>query len=264
MQAWLNASTDVAVFTLYDPAAIPADLLSPRPLDWLDQQAAEGNLIGYSYGGDGSADILLLLDEQIPERFMERRIERHSIERGYLNVPSGNLEFTGMEYLRPWNRDGPKPELVDPRMGTMCEIPPGHYQVVAFEIDWGGAREEQVVIRSTPRDRMIDQTFGFLIAIVFLATIFIFPIIFVVTWIVDSFSTAMWFLLCVAIFEVIFWLIVGLVPGLAKATDRMQEIYQAVHREYPPIIVQLTPVESPPQGFQPGLLSECAVDPADH
>ena len=138
----LACDSDAAIFALYDPGAV-LHLINAKTFDdWAPQiepEAAKGNLVAYSYGGDGEMTFRLFVDEPIdPE--LERRAEART--EGLLRVPTGRLVASGAEHLL---RPGPSEISADtfhPKRGAEQEIPPGNYAVVAFDVDWGDDSEQ--------------------------------------------------------------------------------------------------------------------------
>jgi len=126
----LEAGTDAGAFLLYDPTSLdaPAESASfTARMEQLHAAVSSGHALSYSYAADGSSLLHLYLDQRVPQMVL-RRIER--THRGLLRIPSGQVRYAGIEYLgRP----------ATGTMATEATVPPGDYEVTAYELEWGEA-----------------------------------------------------------------------------------------------------------------------------
>lgn len=257
MQTRLNAATDIATFILFDPEALPSEDVDPKHSDaTLKNAASTGKAVGYSYASDGDANVLLLVDESPEDRLCSRKDRSHAIESGYLNVPSGRLVFTGFEDLWGTGEKRYSPGRFSPEMGQECEIPPGHYRVDAFEVDWSEEVEEKISSLAKPGDKRIETILGVSMGCVLFATILVVPGAFFIVWKEASLSTALKFLLYVLVFEVVFWGVMIPVGARSKAWKRMDELRTRIECAHPSVVIQLTRIDAPPREFRLGVFGE--------
>lgn len=262
MQALQNAESLLGIFVLLDPKAWRVEWIEFNDFENILYEAAqEGGVVGYSTGcSESSMRILLLVDEAIPERLLERRRQSFMIDDGYLSVPAGNLVFTAFDDLYQLGQPAYPVDQFKPHSGHSHEISPGHYRVEAFEIDWGDEYQKEYAARVNPADERVDTLIGVSIGCVFLFTIFLLPILFIVIWIVGDLSHSLWFLLYVVIFEIIFWVSIHIILGRSQAGDRIDAVRKELEPKYPDAVVRLTRIDSSPDSFSPGFFGEELIE----
>ncbi len=139
MTSALTAATDVAVYAVFDPAAMLHVINDPK-LDHIDEEVIardveQGNVLLYSWGSDGGTRFRVYLDEEPESEVTELAIGRK--ERMLLRVPGGTLFAVGLEYLcrpgePPIDQDGFAKAVGD--MGQGATIPPGNYAADGFQL----------------------------------------------------------------------------------------------------------------------------------
>jgi hypothetical protein len=134
MRFGLECGTDAGTFVIFDPAALDPSIDKEAWQPAEGAEAKKGNLIAYSYGGDGSMYFRILVDEPI-EAALEARAEE--IVCGVLHVPTGRLIASGAEYLPQVALSEAKAGRFHPEPGAECRIPSGNYEVTALAISWG-------------------------------------------------------------------------------------------------------------------------------
>lgn len=143
----LESGTDAGIHVIFDPAAA-IDLIR---MDSAGKDGGEtteagerGDVLAYSYGGDGEMMFRVFVDEHPDAGTIQRKIGE--VQRGILRVPSGKLFCAGMEFLRVKGPDRQTPvEPVDyPGTEPVCgpaTVAPGTYDVELFDLDWDGEDE---------------------------------------------------------------------------------------------------------------------------
>jgi hypothetical protein len=141
MKLDLKASTSVSVFVLCDAGA--AHVGDPATVE---AEARRGELIAYSYGGNGDTRFCVLVDEPIDTK--RAGGETHT---GILRLPSGRLIVAGLEHLGG---------------ATVHALPAGTYEVTACDLD-----EEEVQVAGA--ERVLGPLTGILVVSTLLASLFV-------------------------------------------------------------------------------------------
>jgi len=137
----LESGTDAGIHLIFDPAAaIDLIRMDPAAKDGGETTEAgeRGDVLAYSYGGDGDMHFRIFVDED-PDPEIEGR-KTGDVQRGFLRIPSGRLFCAGMEFLRAEAGEAAEPEDYrgsEPASGPV-EVPPGIYEVEFFDLDWDG------------------------------------------------------------------------------------------------------------------------------
>jgi len=115
----LESGTRRGIHVIFDPAAA-IDLIRMDPAGKDGGETTEagerGDVLAYSYGGDGDMMFRLFVDQD-PDREITGR-KAGDVQRGILRVPSGRLFCAGMEFLRAEAREvepAPRPKASSAR-----------------------------------------------------------------------------------------------------------------------------------------------------
>ena len=134
MRHLVEAGTDAALLTLFDPAALPEDF-DQTPLDdqislW-DKLEQQGRMKLVNTGGDGSFLLHAYEEEPAPENL--RPYLQEPIVLDKLQVPSGTLYFTGTEYV--FARDDSRLRK-NPLMGGSLPLKPGVWHLTLYRTEY--------------------------------------------------------------------------------------------------------------------------------
>jgi hypothetical protein len=134
----LTCGTDAANFAIYDPGAVLHVINAKDPDEAgeaFEDEARKGNLIAYTYGGDGEASFHVIVDEPLPPELMT---PRDKPVRGVLRVPTGRLVASGAEYVFNTARKQVTADEFHPKQGSEQRIPAGNYAVTAIDRELPG------------------------------------------------------------------------------------------------------------------------------
>jgi len=241
MRTFLSAGSDVATFAIFDPAAIGKGDVDPKnPHESQEGLAAAGKALLYSYASDGDADILILVEEEPEEEWLQRLESR--VDNILLKVPSGRLVAAGYEIFYQGDDVSFDPGSFEVRMGEETAMPKGNYRVSAMEVNWGETVEDEIVKRAIPKDRYLEGCFGPATGCVLFCTVLVLPAVLWITWSESSFSTALKVLMYAGIFHLVFWAIA--IPVVrSRGWGRMMELRKTLNQEYPSVVVCLNRIE---------------------
>lgn len=150
----LSGGTDGGSMALFDPDGLPEEFD-----EWVAQGAeadhyaaleADGRMFWVS-DGDGGFDICLFVDEPLPDDVSEfaEPLEGPAI----LHVPSGRLQFAGLEYMYRGDDSRLRRNL---SMGQAAELSPGSYRARFFRMRYpDGFHAELVRPHVSPAGRLM-------------------------------------------------------------------------------------------------------------
>jgi len=207
----------------------------------LEPHVAAGDVLLYSFGGDGEIQMRLLLDEGMPEAFQPKVCE-HQRDL-LLKIPTGRLllcglEFTGIEAEK----------LLAPRgssAGCTAEVPPGDYLAEVYDLDWGeepdaiaAGERAQIIASRVPRGRQVlTQVMGYTAILSFFGT----PVALFIAYRLGGWWACGKTLGIVAILHLLFcglnWLMKR--DPSQKAYDDACRRREEILRRFPKVVVQL-------------------------
>jgi hypothetical protein len=145
----VEAGTDGAMLSFFDPAALPQDFdkrIEDDTIATFEQLAKEGRFWWKSTGGDGGYLFHFYVDSEVPERILEFAKDAEEIPE--FLVPSGTLWACGAEYAAKepmqGNRNTPRGGLGKYKhMGSKLDIQPGKYILNAWRTEWAEGTIQQ-------------------------------------------------------------------------------------------------------------------------
>jgi len=140
MRLILESSTDAACHALFDPAATTAIDREVFGDSWLEL-AKEGVLLPLDTASDGRLTVLLVLDEALPEAWVERA--SCAAKDLLLRVPGGRLLLSGLEFVGDRKEIDTALSYQPSRYAssTCATVPAGDYESDVFVLSWDERRE---------------------------------------------------------------------------------------------------------------------------
>lgn len=136
MNTVLEGGTDAASMLVFDPAALPNDYdvrINDDPMAVILELADAGRLYWLDTQCDGGYRLGICLGGILDHPYVEFAKQAGAAE--CLEVPSGELYFTGIEYA--FHQDDSRLRK-HPHMGSSYEIPRGTYQLALYEMEYPG------------------------------------------------------------------------------------------------------------------------------
>jgi len=134
MRHIVEAGTDAAMLTIFDPAAIPEEYDKTSPGDQIkvcDKLEQEGRLKLVNTGSDGAYLLHAYEAEEVPGYL--RAFLKEPIVLEKFQVPSGKLYFTGTEYTFAKDDSYLKRH---PHMGGSLSLKPGVWHLTLYRTDY--------------------------------------------------------------------------------------------------------------------------------
>jgi hypothetical protein len=228
MRFELRSATDTATHVIFDPAAV-SHLTRDAYDTWFQTIGAEadrGNLIAYSYGGDGEMDFVVFVDEPVEPRLSERA---GTVATGVLRVPSGRLLAGGLEHLGT------------PDRCTRQIIAPGNYEVTAYDLEWGEQAEDEADLaeeRANPARARVLRWLGPLTGVLVLVTLL--ALIFAIgVWNMATRAESFELVLRFGPWLIVPWIAVLVLWKRLPDGSRPDRARAEVYRKYPGAVVHL-------------------------
>jgi hypothetical protein len=239
MNRGLVAGTDAGSFILCDAAF--ARGLEKASVHKLEPHVVAGDVLLYSFGGDGEVRMCLLLDENLPEEF-QPKVCKHQRDL-LLRIPNGRLLLCGLEETGIATE-----KLLAHRVAAAngtAEVPPGNYLAQAYELDWGDepdarAAEERARIIHSSVSR-IQRTMTNIMGVAALLGFFGTPVALFIAYRAGGWMTCGQTLGVIVILYLLFcglaWLL-NRHPS-HKAYDEAAQRQEEILSRFPKVVVQL-------------------------
>ena len=235
------ATTEAGMLCLFDPAALPADILAQSfasNLDYLQALSRRGIVHLAGTGGQGSFLLHVYVDEPIPVDLVAQAAERSELP-GF-PIPSGRVFFAGAEELSP---DVETRLTREPALRPVIAVPPGLYSITLYRTAFAEA------LRARRLAEHVGRTYAWLLHNL---GWFVLPVAASAVLTVLSFFLFSLWLDAVLPFLVFFSVLLGVtaqLPGVRRA----RRAQRMLSLNYPSIVAVLRRLD--PRGEGPDLIT---------
>lgn len=252
MRETLRSRTDAGSHVLFDPVALAVgDPQAVDPAAELQSSARAGRCWHYCPGGDGGVTLAVLVDER-REDVLRESSEEVPFAGGYLHVPSGRLVFAGVEDAVPGNW-APGQEPGELRHGEECVMPPGHYRVDAWELEWGREGVDELWAEAEEdggsRCRSVVAFQGGCLAP---WTLIGLPALVLAQGLLGGWVAGLRMVLVAGLVTWFTWFLVGRYLGRSETWRRLHELQREQEERQPDLVVELTRLDAVPESWRPG------------
>jgi hypothetical protein len=175
MKHVIEAGTDAATLTLFDPEALPEDAdrrLADDPIELLERLHAEGRVYWINTHADGSYILHVYVGEPVPDTLQPYTRDPVVVES--FQVPTGRLYFIGAEYTG--SEEFVRRHI---RMGGDFELRPGVYRLTVSETEYPeGLHEDLLRHEVSPGAYTLLQSMGCFVWLAILSVIGLLVVIF--------------------------------------------------------------------------------------